>query len=280
MSLLIYGLHLLLTLLTETHSTSIRHQILFEGSGALSGLNRETAHAHSMTLASSPVFQGSQSLRVELRDSDNEVAGGTRAELNLGHAQAREEWYSLAVHFPASYTADSHAEQILQWHSVPDEHLGEGWRGPAKSLQIQRGRFIMKIGYNTKQVSSNFEGEQIYDLGPVTTGAWHQFTFHVLHSHNPDGLVELWHNGRKVLEHKGGNSYNDVKLPFWKVGLYKWAWNGSGKTDVSQRVLFFDNIRIGNASATLQEMSGDNRYQKFKLIFIIFHLTFIHHISK
>ncbi|NEM97755.1 polysaccharide lyase [Pontibacter burrus] len=239
-------------------SANVFFERLFETSDGLSGLNLEKAYSYSMQISNATAYEGSQSLRIELRESDAEVAGGTRSELNLGHAQNKEQWYSFAVYFPAQYnTPDRAAEQIMQWHAVPD--AGEEWRTPAKSLQIQNGRFIMKIGYNSQPISSAsvpFEGEKQYDLGPVTTDAWQQFAFHVIHSYGSDGLVEVWKNGTKILEHRGGNSYNDTRLPYWKVGLYKWPWNGTGKTDVSTRVLYFDNIRQGTSAATLEEMTG------------------------
>ena len=94
------------------------------------------------------------------------------------------------------------------------------------------------------------------DLGLVTKDTWHQFVIHFIHSYEADGLIEIWHNGNKILTHPGGNMYNNVAMPKWKLGIYKWKWNGSDTTDTRERILYFDNIRVGNKFVTLSEMTS------------------------
>lgn len=82
-------------------------------------------------------------------------------------------------------------------------------------------------------------------------------------------MVEVWRNDDKILTHSGPNKYKGERLPRWKVGIYKDAWDGK-TTDTDKRILYFDNIRIGNEKASYEEMDpkkiitkdGDLKYQK------------------
>ena len=38
------------------------------------------------------------------------------------------------------------------------------------------------------------------------------------------------------------------------LAMYKWDWNGTGTTDTKVRVIYFDNIRLGNEKATYANM--------------------------
>ncbi|MCX2742218.1 polysaccharide lyase, partial [Pontibacter anaerobius] len=203
-------------------------------------------------------FGGSRSARFELRDTDPMVNAGTRAEAMITQpAASRDRWYSFAAYFPADgYARDSKPEIISQWHQYPDQHLGEGWTSPPTSLLVQDDKFILDVRYDASQVSSGYllDTQKLFDLGAVSKDSWHEFVFHIVHSYGSDGLIEVWRNGTKVLEHRGGNMLNNVKLPHWKVGVYKWLWNGTGTTDTNRRVLYLDNVRVGGAAATLADM--------------------------
>lgn len=233
---------------------------LFEGSDPLSQsliMDRATGTSHARTYVSSPAFQGSKSARFELRDSDPEFGGGTRTDFAFKTASGKDRWYSFAMYFPAdTWGKDSHAEILAQWHAFPDENLGEGWRTPATKLLVHEGRLRFDVGYSTKKVNTGVDAEQKYDLGAVPQNNWQEFVVHIVHSYGSDGLVEVWQNGKKIVEHKGGNSYNDDRLPYLKLGIYKWGWNGTKTTDVSKRVLFMDNVRVGDETASFSSMSS------------------------
>jgi hypothetical protein len=224
----------------------------------------QTAHGtefgsvHAFAVVTSPVFQGAKVGRFELKDTDPIVSGGTRAEVTLvKDAVEKEMWYSFAALFPANeFEKDSGREIINQWWQAGDKHLGEPNTSPATALYIQNDHFIFDTGYNDSVVSTGVMpgSRRKIDLGPVTKDTWHQFVFHFIHSYQSDGLVEIWHNGTKILTHPGGNMYNNVALPKWKLGIYKWKWNGDDTTDTKTRVVYYDNIKVGNARATLEEM--------------------------
>ena len=221
-------------------------------------MDQKKATTHARTYVSSPAFRGKKSARFELRDSDPEISKGTRSEIAFFPADSSDRWYSFAVYFPKAYwEKDTDPEIITQWHGFPDEDLNEEWGSPATKMLIVNDSIRFDVGYNPKRVSRKFKTETHYNLGVVPKNKWQEFIIHINHSYKSDGLVEVWQNGKKVVEHKGGNCYNDAKLPFWKLGIYKWGWNGENTTDVKKRVLYIDNIRVGGGKSSYQAMSAD-----------------------
>jgi hypothetical protein len=231
----------------------------FEGPTPLS-----TAHStdfgadHAFRVVTSPVYRGTKSARFELRETDPLVNSGKRAEVSIiKGTSSRDRWYSFAVYFPADgFTIDSQQEIFSQWHQSADKHLGESPQSPATALRIKNDRFYLDTGYNADKVSDGVypESRKKIDLGLVTKDTWHEFVLHFIHSYGKDGLIEVWHNGKKVITHKGGNMYNSASMPKWKIGVYKAAFKHH-RSDVNKRILYFDNIRVGNQNATFDDMT-------------------------
>ncbi len=216
-------------------------QETFEGSSAFSGRHTQFGTSYSFQMATNPVFAGAKSGRFELRSSDGQVANGTRAEVIVADpATNKNRWYSFAAYFPAKdYAYDSGSEVISQWWQTSGSTQ-------ATSLRVRKDRLILRTGNDPKSLKE-------IDLGAVTKDSWQEYVFHFIHSNGSDGLIEVWRNGTKILEQKGGNMYND-KMPNWKIGIYKASWN-SGSTETSKRVIYYDNIRVGNENATLASMT-------------------------
>jgi hypothetical protein len=224
--------------------------------------NTSFGKSHSFSVVNSPVYAGNKAGCFKLKASDPEISNGTRAEITVINERVKKEmWYSFAVLFPQEgYQKDAHWEIISQWHQGPDVHLGEQSQSPSTSLLIRQDRFVLETGYSTKKVSDGLDPDnrKRLDLGAVTKDSWHSFVFHFVHSYKSDGLIEVWHNGKKMLTHTGGNMYNSVDLPKWKLGIYKWKWNGQATTDTKKRILYYDNIKVGSNKATRADMEPAN----------------------
>lgn len=251
----------------EAHADPVIFSETFEGPAPFCDAhNTDFGKSHSFSVVDSPVFKGHKAARFKLKASDPMVSSGTRAEVTVvKHAVKKEMWYSFAVLFPAEgYDIDSQKETISQWHQMADAHLGEKPQSPATFLGVRNDRFTLDTGYNTRKVSDGVEKDKrkSFDLGPVTKDVWHTFVFHFLHSYKPEGLIEVWHNGRKILRHTGGNMYNSDDMPKWKLGIYKWKWNGEGHSDTRKRILYYDNIRVGNGKASLADMTPETSYTR------------------
>ncbi|UCS92974.1 polysaccharide lyase [Echinicola marina] len=225
-------------------SPNIEYQETFEGSDPFSFAHKQLSEDYSLTIASSPVVNGSGSGRFELNDYDPLVSNGTRAEVLFPELSYNERWYSYSLYLPSKdFQIDSNNDIISQWHQ------GSGSGSPTTTLRIKDDRFFLKSG-PTK------EERKDYDIAAVKKDAWNEFVFHIVHSSGSEGLVEVWMNGEKVLHIEGGNMNKDYGLPRWKIGIYKDNWNGSGTTDTDRRVMFFDNVRLGNQNASYEEMTS------------------------
>jgi hypothetical protein len=202
---------------------------------------------------------GKKSLRFELNDSDPNVSGGKRSEMIFRFEDTPniERWYKFNTYFSYDYKNDSIPEIIAQWHEIPDWNLGETWRSPPVSLQTKNGIWYLVIRWASQKVNTNesISGQRIFEIGKVTTDSWDEWTFHIKFSYQKKGVIQLWRKDKLVLDYKGPNYYNDEKGPYFKMGIYKWEWNNSdAKRSIHKRVLYIDDVIIGNEKANLEIM--------------------------
>lgn len=200
---------------------------------------KQTTTSYGITLSTAIQYAGLRSVRFELRDTDKMNNNGTRAEVVFPTATNLNRWYSYALLFDsANYKKDASDEVITQWHQG-------GGKTPALCLRTRNDRLYLRVMGNW------------VDLCGLDKGKWHTYVMHVIHSSGTSGLVEIWRDGVKILTRKGQNMYKvggDIKNPNLKLGIYKSAWNYNQTTATNKRVLYFDNIKIGNEKATLTEM--------------------------
>lgn len=220
---------------------NIIYEETFEGSNPFTGqyITRHLAGSHSFNTATSPVLEGGKSGRFELRKGDPVVTKtGIRTQIAIRNTLLRqlqgEGWYSLGMYFPSdNFVPDDDDESITNWkpESNDDSYV---------SLRVRNDRFQIR-----------FDKEYI-DLGRVTKDFWHQFVFHIRHSTGSDGFFEVWQNGEKVFSRRGRTSRGDTN-PRWVIGIYKATWQ-KRHTNTSKRVVYYDNIKVGNRNASYEEM--------------------------
>jgi hypothetical protein len=100
-------------------------------------------------------------------------------------------------------------------------------------------------------------GTKDFDLGYVPKDQWVRWVVHYKFSYNTDGQWQIWKNGTQILNYSGKTIYPPAittSLPSFKIGIYKWPWAGTGTSDVKIRVLYVDDVRIGNQNCTLTDM--------------------------
>jgi hypothetical protein len=232
------------TLTTTVTTNSISSLLFKENADGLSFLStyvsKQTGTSYGITSSSTQFYNGAKSVRFELRDTDPEANSGTRAELSFPDATKLNRWYAYALYAPGTrYKIDADDEVITQWHQG-------GGATPALCLRVKNDRLYLRV-----------RGTWI-DLGVFEKDKWRAYVIHVKHSSGSDGLIELWRDGVKIVHRTGANMYavtGDYHNPKLKLGIYKSEWNGSGTTQTTQRVLYFDDIKMGNEYATYNDMT-------------------------
>ncbi|QNF32326.1 heparin lyase I family protein [Adhaeribacter swui] len=230
----------------------------FENSSDLKKWISETCSSSSIILTDSISRFGKQSARFELNKTDCVVANGKRSELVTSKVSGYERWYGMSIFFPNNYSFDSEPEIVTQWHEIPDFDLGETWRSPPISLQIQNDSIYVVILWATQNVNSNktISGYKKINLGLLKKNSWNDWVFHIRFSYQTDGLLEIWNNDEQVLRYQGPNSYNDVNFPYFKIGIYKWTWlEPSLKSTINKRVLYYDEVKIGNENIKYKDIT-------------------------
>ncbi|MCS3794990.1 polysaccharide lyase [Niastella sp. OAS944] len=230
--------------LNATVSTRLLSNLLWaddlEGLLWFLNVSVQTSTSYGITRTTSNVFEGTKSARFELRSGDSETNGGTRAEISFQPATNLNRWYSFALFAPsAQFKWDDEDDCLIQFHQ------GNG-ETPALCLRVREDRIYIRIlgVWN--------------DLGAFEKDKWTSYVLHVKHSTGSTGLIELWRNGVKLMDRSGANMYKLEDYgdhnPSLKLGIYKSAWNGSSTTETSTRVIYYDDIKIGNEYATYEDM--------------------------
>lgn len=231
----------------------------FEDASGFDEWTKEICRPEALSITSQVARKGKAAARFEFTKADvTEYKGYVRAEIRRESEVENERWYGFSNYLPGDFVPDPLAENIAQWHDVPDWDLGESWRSPPISLGIENDHYYVKILWASATVNTNNtkDGEKKIDLGHVDKDKWNDWVFHIRFSYQSDGLVEIWKNKQKKFSLQGPNSFNDKHYPYFKIGIYKWGWKGwADYSPEDKRVLFYDEVRIGNQHSNLEEVS-------------------------
>ncbi len=246
--------------LRVTRAEKQRRGLLFESDFENGGLRGWRPSGNTPAIVQGPARSGRRAMKTSLdRQKDpfsyrTEVSG-PRAEIG------QEYWYGFSILLPDDYAPDRIWEIVAQWHGVPDFDAGENWRNPVMALSTTNGRWDWVSRWDAKRNTfesgkREYGGTHNYDLGPYQKNAWTDWVIHVKWSYGPDGILQVWKDGAKVIDQNGPNAFNDKDGPFFKMGLYK-GWRDSNRRSdkVSKRVLYHDEFRMGGANARYEDVA-------------------------
>lgn len=183
---------------------------------------------------------GTSCTRVELRNTDADVAGSKRAEARRAsndEPTLAARWYGMS-YYPENWIKDTSPEAVTQWQSK---------KGISPPLAIWSNN-----GYWELVVFGTIHRK----IAPIETDKWTDIVVHVKWATGSTGLVEVWKDGVKMVTYSGQNSYIGYPGNYMKCGIYKWPWAhlDKYKSITTKRVIYFDEIRIGNELATYNDV--------------------------
>ena len=246
--------------MVNAYKTQNEAKLLFVGDFETGDLSGWHVSGNSPTITSAPTRAGKYAMKTTLNRYKDKVAYRTEVS-GPGSKVGEEYWYGFSIFLPKDYVADNIWEIVAQWHGVPDFDIGENWRNPVMALSTNGGKWSLVNRWDAK--ANTFEsgkkvygGTRKYDFGPYQTGVWTDWVVHVKWSYRSDGILEVWKDGKQVVNQKGPNAFNDAKGPYFKMGLYK-GWRDPNRPSdaVSKRILYHDEFRMAGADATYEDVA-------------------------
>ena len=170
----------------------------------------------------------------------------------------KDYWFGFSVFLPADWIDDnnSNRDELMQIHP------GNGSGPPIVNLEVEGGNWRSRNAWDPNNVSvvagvtsraTLFQGATADDKGK-----WTDWVFHFRFCTQPgcDGRIEVWKNGRQVIDHRGPNALKySGDGPYISLNLYKYGWKTNPSKVPATRTVYFDEIRIGDSQSSLAEVS-------------------------
>lgn len=207
----------------------------------------------------------SNHLRTQISLSQGTAPLFTAGESTLGTVF----WVGFSTYLdPCCWQADTvnNNELIWQWHG---QNRSPGNWSPPVALYINEA--VQDISINQGDGTTNYACASLTPPGPTKIligssmpvaddlGKWVDWVLRINFDFT-SGSVDVWKDGVLVASYTGRTIYHcdDEQEPlqgpyFGGVGPYKWGW-GSYPTNVSRRLMYMDEIRIGDSTATCADV--------------------------
>jgi len=205
-------------------------------------------------------YESTYPQRVDLHVNDDDQLPPDDESI-LRYAIGGEYWFGLSIYIPSSFVSEPHQEVLWQIHGDPDP--GEDWRNAPISLRIDEEEWVLKIYADSKAMTppDGTPGRYTRTMSHFEPfvdeiGSWTDFVIHLkLYYDNAHGaFVDVWRNDVLIFEDEGANCFNDIKNPYSALGLYFSTWNSPDPTESDWRLYYIDEFRIGDASATYEDV--------------------------
>ncbi len=184
-----------------------------------------------------------------------------RGEARDNVLEGVDYWYGMSVFVPVGHQTDAlSGDTVVQWHHGSGATPGCSSGGnPPLHLRIAGTNWVVRAKASPDVVNDCKRTDKIVfekDLGAVTKGGWTDWVFHVVWSPKADGRLEVWMNGKLVVDYSGPTDYGNAGGSWMKLGLYKTAWrkppNGKNyDANIVERTFFHDNVRIAKGKGSL-----------------------------
>jgi hypothetical protein len=162
--------------------------------------------------------------------------------------KGQDTWYGFSIYLPAPFERDEIGETLTQWHATSDP--GEQNLNPPIALKVKDGSWGLFVRSNPFQPTvKSRQHQDSYKFGSLDTNEWTDWVFRIRWSYDNDGIVQVWKNGKQVLNRTGPNCYNDKVMPHFRIGIYKSQWR-SKVGDVTERTVYHDEVRIAGKNGS------------------------------
>jgi hypothetical protein len=137
-----------------------------------------------------------------------------------------------------------------------------GWRRTSGNAPIvvgdpvRAGTYAMKTSLDREKDGVSYRTEVSGPHAEIGKEYWYGLSIFLPEDYVPDGILQGWKGGKKVIDQPGPNTFNDKDGPFFKMGLYKgWSDPNRPSDRVSERFLYHDEFRMAGAQAGYNDVA-------------------------
>lgn len=229
---------------------------LAQYTGFQRSLNDKPWGINSITQQQGPVFRGNRSERFEVRQGDcGRQPNWSDCEMDRERAEMSEQkpytplgvptWYSWSVFFDPSWPDISPVTTTIGQFHQRDQSV------PAVLFIQKDNRYMMRI----ESAKNLYPGQNVRTLltGDEIRSKWHTVVVFAKWSTGPDGILQVWINGKQRMDLRGPNTVNTTPV-YFKYGIYR-----SYVSRVPYRpphVLYIDEVRKGPTRESVDPLMG------------------------
>jgi hypothetical protein len=196
------------------------------------------------------------------------VPGRPRAQLNRSKGilsefiNGKEFWTGASVFIPNDWIIDKTRHDVLfQWFQKRDICKNGVWDptgtpevsgSPPMQLRVEGANWVVVNRWDDRPCHTHpIQGNENLLRMPVNKGVWTDWVFRTIFSAGNDGLIQIWKDGVLVVDRIGKNTFNNKIGNRLTVGLYKAGWEKIVNSPVQKRVIYYDEIRISEATPNI-----------------------------
>lgn len=196
-----------------------------------------------------PKGSGEKCLRFELRNGDKWLSKGgssLRSEIETRERPRMnsERWYRFSLMLPQDFPIEDNRLVLAQWHGVDKKYLGESARSPVMAFRYSSGTFSITMRHSAERIVRNADAvpsKELFETKSLSLDAWNDFVVQTRWSYTAEGFINIWWNGKPIVEYRGPVGYNDDLAPYFQFGIYR---DETDKTYVS----YMKGIRMGKTA--------------------------------
>lgn len=189
-----------------------------------------------------------------------------RSEISLPSEKGfQERWYAVRLLIPDEWVFDPAKgdDIVMQWHGIPGN-----WRPthPNLAISVANDRWFVRQHFGSPQDKPGRTKVELDE--PVQRGVWSMWVIHAKWSPEDDGLLQIWKDGKPMMERTGPNVYGTIGVdytPYFKTGIYHPEWHLDDERKLTafekempvatKKIVYVTDVTVGDARMTLEKIS-------------------------
>ncbi|MBM6584340.1 heparin lyase I family protein [Microvirga sp. BT689] len=167
-------------------------------------------------------------MRFEVRNGDSPVYGNSntqRSEVSSKNHLAFGQTYTLSYKFMIEPGTKSTSDWVIIGQAHATEDAGEGGASPPFAIELANGekmRIVARSSNADVTSSSNIKYMNLYqDSTDLVRGQWYDMKITVKFDPAGNGMLDVWRDGKQIVDYTGAIGYKDQTGPYWKEGIYR-----------------------------------------------------------